>query len=52
MRFTGDQLELLVTAIAKQITDNEDKVFPYVGIGNVLDQDGLEETIRTALKNA
>jgi hypothetical protein len=53
MRFTGDHLELLTKAVVKQITEKEDEVFVYVGNGSyVLDQDGLEEAVRTALEAA
>ncbi len=53
MKFRGDHLDLLTKTVAKEITDKEDKVFAYVGNGNyVLDQDGLEEAIRTALEKA
>ena len=42
-------MKTLVSTLAEVITEKEDKVFPYVGIGNVLDQNGLRSAIRTGV---
>lgn len=46
----SDKIKALTEAIAEQITEDEDKVWVYVGIGYVLDQDGLREAIKKALE--
>lgn len=51
MKFHKDHLDGLTEAVAKKITENEDKVWVYVGVGYVLDQDGLHEAIKKALKD-
>jgi hypothetical protein len=53
MKFSKDHLELLTKAVANQITEKEDEVFVFIGNNmRILDQDSLEEAIRTALENA
>jgi translation initiation factor 2 alpha subunit (eIF-2alpha) len=50
MKFEGDHLEGLTEVIVNQITEDEYKVWVYVGIGYVLDQDGLRDAIKKALE--
>jgi hypothetical protein len=42
-------IEQLAQAIAEYVTKHEDTVFPYVGNGYVLDQDGLLKVLTEAL---
>lgn len=46
------QIRELVDRVCLEITEREDEVFPFVGNNSyVLDQNGLEEAVTSALKD-